>query len=136
MTARAGGTFDVALKPIAPEETADGIALGRFSLDKAYHGDLEATSTGVMLTAGSAGNGSAAYVAIERVSGTLQGRRGAFVLMHNGTMTRDGQSLAVVVAVGSGTGQLDGLGGALAITIVDGKHHYTFEYTLPGASGS
>jgi hypothetical protein len=124
------GSFDVALKPLAPEDKADGIALGRYSLDKQYHGDLEATSTGVMLSAGAESTGAGAYVAIERVTGTLQGRRGSFVLMHQGTMTPEGQHLNVVVAPGTGTGQLAGLAGTLGITITGGKHFYTLDYTL------
>jgi hypothetical protein len=126
----ASGSFDVTLKPLAPEDKADGIALGRYSLDKQYHGDLEATSTGVMLSAGAESTGAGAYVAIERVTGTLQGRRGSFVLMHQGTMTPEGQHLNVVVAPGTGTGQLAGIAGSLGITITDGKHLYTLDHTL------
>ena len=133
MPTHATGSFDVTLKPLAPEDKADGIALGRFSLDKQYHGDLEATSTGTMLTAGADSTGSAVYVAIERVTGTLQGRRGSFALYHNGTMTREAQNLTVLVAPGSGTGALVGLSGKLGITIVDGKHLYDLEYSLPQA---
>jgi hypothetical protein len=133
MSTHATGSFDVTVKPIAPEDKAEGIALGRFSLDKRYHGDLEATATGEMLTAGADSSGSAVYVAIERVTGTLQGRRGSFALYHNGTMTREAQNLAVLVAPGSGTGQLVGLSGKLGITIVDGKHLYDLEYSLAPA---
>jgi hypothetical protein len=133
MSTHATGSFDVTVKPLAPEDKADGIALGRFSLDKQYHGDLEATSTGTMLTAGADSTGSAVYVAIERVTGTLQGRRGSFALYHNGTMTREAQNLTVLVAPGSGTGALVGLSGKLGITIVDGKHLYDLEYSLPQA---
>jgi len=104
------------------------------SIDKQFDGDLEATSKGEMLTAGT-DTGSAVYVAIERITGKLHGRSGAFVLLHNGAMTRDAQQLTIVVVPDSGTGQLVGIAGQMAITIVDGKHLYDFEYTLaPGAS--
>lgn len=129
---KATGSFDVKLTPEAPPETADGIALGRMSIEKRFHGDLEAAGHGTMLTAGAEANGTAAYVAIERVTGTLGGRVGAFVLMHNGTMTRDAQRLAITVAPGSGTGQLAGIAGTLTIRIVEKQHFYVFDYTLPG----
>jgi len=118
------------LSPQAPQEKADGVTLGRLSIDKQFHGDLAASSTGEMLTAASDGNGSAAYVAVERVTGTLHGRSGTFVLLHTGTMTRDAQHLSVTVAADSGTAQLVGLAGTMVITIVDKKHLYDFEYTL------
>ena len=112
------------------EDKAEGSTLGRMSLDKLFHGDLEATGKGEMLTAGT-DTGSAGYVAIERVTGTLQGRSGSFALMHVGTMTRDAQQLSITVVPDSGAGQLVGIAGKLAITIDDGKHFYDFEYTLP-----
>jgi hypothetical protein len=130
VTAHATGSFDVTLKPQGTPDNAEGIALGGMSIAKQFHGDLDGTSTGAMLTAVSDSNGSAAYVAIERVTGTLHGRRGTFVLMHRGTMTRDGQQLTVTVAPGSGTDQLTGLGGSMAIQIVEKRHLYDFEYTL------
>lgn len=130
MPMQISGPFDVTLKPLVSEDTADGIALGRYSLDKQYHGDLEAVSTGAMLSAGAESTGAGAYVAIERVTGVLQGRRGAFALLHQGTMTREGQHLSVVVAAGSGTGELVGLAGTMGITITGGKHFYTLDYTL------
>ena len=133
MTTHATGTFDVALKPLAPEDKAEGITLSRFSLDKQYHGDLEASSTGAMLAAGAERSGAGVYVAIERVTGTLHGRRGSFALHHSGTMTRDAQHLTVLVAPGSGMGELVGLAGTMAITIVDGTHRYDFDYTLAPA---
>ncbi len=127
MTTYASGTFDVKL---TPQETQDkAAAIGRMSIDKQFHGDLEATSKGEML-ASSESNGSAAYVALERVTGTVSGRSGSFVLMHNGTMTRDVQELSVSVVPGSATGQLEGLAGKMTINIVDKKHLYEFEYTL------
>jgi len=100
------------------------------SIDKQFQGDLEATSQGEMLTAGTAVQGSAGYVAIERVSGTLHGRRGTFILQHSGTMTRGAPQLAVTVVPDSGTGELAGLSGRMTITIADGKHSYELEYAL------
>lgn len=130
MTTHATGEFDVKVNAQAPPDKAEGITLARLSIDKQFRGDLNATSKGEMLTAASDSNGSAAYVAIERVTGTLHSRSGTFVLMHSGTMTRDAQHLTVTVAVGSGTAELVGLAGKMVITIVDKKHLYDFEYTL------
>ena len=131
MTTRASGTFDVKLTPQAPSDSAADAALGRMLIDKQFHGDLEATSKGEMLTAGTNVKDSAGYVAFERVSGTLHGRSGSFVLQHSGTMTHGAPQLSVTVVPDSGTGQLDGLAGKMTINIVDGKHLYEFEYTLP-----
>jgi hypothetical protein len=131
-TARAIGTFDVKLAPL-PLETAEGdSALGRMSADKTYRGDLEGTAKGQMLTAMTAVKGSAGYVAIELVRGSLGGRTGTFVLQHSGTMSHGAQSLSITVVPDSGTGELTGLTGKMAIIIADGKHSYDFEYTLPG----
>lgn len=127
---RATGTFDVKVTPQGTPDTAEGIALGRMSIDKLFHGDLEATSKGEMLTAGLESNGSAAYVAIERVTGVLDGIHGSFALMHQGTMNRERQHLTVVVAPDSGTGQLAGLIGTMTITVVNKKHLYDFAYSL------
>ncbi|HVO81379.1 MAG TPA: DUF3224 domain-containing protein [Terriglobales bacterium] len=127
----ARGTFDVTVKPEATDDKSEGLPLGRMSLDKQYHGDLEGIGKGEMLTAGT-GTGSGAYVAIERVTGTLQGRKGTFVLQHQGTMTRGGApQLTITVVPDSGTGQLAGLAGRMDIKISEGKHSYDFEYTLP-----
>jgi hypothetical protein len=134
VSSKASGTFDVKVIPQGTPDSAAGIALGRMSIDKQFHGPLDATSKGEMLTAMNDGTGSAAYVAIERVTGTLDGRSGSFALMHSGAMTRDGRQLVVTVAPSSGTGQLAGLSGTLAINIVDGKHFYEFEYSLPASS--
>lgn len=130
MTTRASGTFEVQLAPIPAYDNSEGSPLGRMSLDKKFVGDLEATSKGEMLMAGTQVKGSAGYVAIERVSGTLHGRSGAFVLQHSGTMTRGAPQLTVTVVPDSGTGQLVGLAGTLMINIAEGKHSYDFEYTL------
>jgi hypothetical protein len=128
VTTHASGTFEVKLGP--QDEKSQDAPLGRMLIDKQFHGDLEATSKGQMLTAGTAVQGSAGYVAIERVSGTLQGRSGTFVLQHSGTMTRGVPQLTVTVVPDSGTGELVGLTGKMTINIADGKHSYDFEYTF------
>ena len=125
----AKGTFDVKVAPLPPDGRAQEAAVGRMSLDKQFHGDLEATGKGQMLTAGTPG-GSGAYVAIEQVIGKLHGRSGSFVLQHSGTMTCGQPQLSITVVPDSGTGELAGLSGNLSIQIVDGKHFYRFEYTL------
>jgi hypothetical protein len=132
VTSHASGTFEVKVTPQAPDAGAD-TGLGRMSLDKQFHGDLEATSKGQMLAAMSSVAGSGGYVAIERVTGTLKGRSGSFVLQHSGTMTRGVPQMTVGVVPDSGTGQWEGLAGAMTIKIADGKHSYEFEYTLPEA---
>ncbi len=132
MTTHATGAFDVQTNPQA-QEAADGLTLARLSLDKQFHGDLEGVGKGEMLAAGT-DTGIGLYVAVERVTGTLQGRRGSFVLVHKGTMSPTSQELAIEVMAGSGIGELAGLAGTLAITITEGKHFYDLEYTLePGA---
>ena len=129
MTSHASGTFDVKVTPQAVEDGDAG--LGRMSIDKQFHGDLEGTSKGFMLASAAAVvKGSGGYVAMERVTGTLKGRTGSFVLQHSGTMTRGAPQLSVTVVPDSGTGQLDGLTGTMNIKIDAGKHSYEFEYTL------
>ena len=128
----AAGTFDVKVIPQAPDAGTDA-SVGRLLLDKRFHGDLEATSQGQMLTAGTEVEGSAGYVAIERVSGTLNGRRGTFALQHSGTMTRGAPGLTIRVVPDSATGELAGLSGKMSITIVDGAHSYDFEYAIAAA---
>jgi len=128
--ARASGTFVVKLTPLA-FEGAPSDMLGRRSIDKQFHGALEGTSQGMMLSAGTNTPGSAGYVAIEQVTGVLDGRRGTFVLQHHATMNRGVPSLSIAVVPDSGTGQLVGLSGTMGIAITDGKHFYDFEYTLP-----
>jgi hypothetical protein len=123
----ASGTFEVKL---TPQESAN---IGRMSIDKQFHGDLSATSKGEMLSAMTEVKGSAGYVAIERVTGTLHGKSGSFVLQHSGTMTRGEPQLSVTVVPDSGTGELTGLAGALTIEIVEKQHFYEFDYTLPGS---
>jgi hypothetical protein len=131
VTTHATGTFDVKLTPVPFDDKAADATLGRMLIDKQFHGDLEATSRGQMLSAGTGGKGSSGgYVAIERVSGKLNGREGTFVLQHNGTMTRGTPQLSITVVPDSGTGQLEGLAGTMTIKIDNGKHSYDFEYTL------
>jgi hypothetical protein len=131
MTARATGPFDVKLAPLDAANKTEDNSLGRMSIDKQFHGDLEATSKGEMLTAGTAVKGSAGYLAIERVSGSLNGRPGTFILQHNATMNRGTPQLNIIVVPDSGTGQLAGLTGTMNIIIADGKHSYDFTYSLP-----
>jgi hypothetical protein len=128
----ATGPFDVKLNPQTDDKVGDP-TLGRMSLDKQYHGDLEATSKGQMLTAMSDVKGSGVYVAVERVNGTLHGHTGTFAMHHTGIMTRGVPQLSITVVPDSGTGQLVGLTGKMDIKIVEGKHSYDFEYTLPEA---
>jgi hypothetical protein len=131
VTEIARGTFEVKLTPQPADRQPDDGALGRIWLDKQFHGDLEATSRGQMLTAMTEVKGSAGYVAIERVSGV---RRGSFVLQHTGTMTRGAPSLTITVVPDSGTEQLAGLSGRMTIAIADGAHSYQLDYTLGAAS--
>jgi Protein of unknown function (DUF3224) len=130
VTKRASGTFDVKVNPQAPEDGVGDPTVGRMSLDKQFHGDLDATSKGQMLAAGTDVKDSAGYVAMERVIGTLQGHKGTFALQHSGTMTRGTLQLSITVVPDSGTGELVGLAGKMTINIVDGKHFYEFEYSL------
>jgi hypothetical protein len=132
MSLHATGPFEVKIDPQAPDEKGGGAAIGRMLLDKQFHGDLEATSKGTMLAAGTgAKNSSGGYVALEIVTGTLKGRTGTFVLLHSATMNRGIPNLSVTVVPDSGTGQLTGLAGKMNIIIADGKHSYDFEYALP-----
>ena len=129
VTNHARGTFDVKIVPQPADDPSAG-PFSRLYLDKQFHGDLDATSKGQMLAAGTAVEGSAAYVALEVVTGTLAGRRGSFVLQHTGTMNKGEPSLTVSVVPDSGTDQLTGLVGKMAIIIEGKKHSYDFEYTL------
>jgi Protein of unknown function (DUF3224) len=133
MTRHAQGAFEVKLTPQLPEDKSEGSTLGRMLLDKQFHGDLEAVSRGQMLTGMTAVQGSGAYVAIERVTGTLNGHSGSFILHHVGIMVRGVPQLNVTVVPDSGTGELVGLTGTMTILITDGKHSYDFAYTLPEA---
>jgi len=132
MTNHASGAFDVKVTPQKPDnKEAEAAGFGRMSLDKQFHGDLEATSKGEMLGAMTEVKGSAGYVAMERVTGTLNGRSGTFVLQHSGTMTRGAQHMTITVVPDSGTGGLAGINGSMTIIIKEGgKHFYEFEYQL------
>jgi hypothetical protein len=128
----ARGSFDVKVTPQTADPVETAAALGRLSLDKTFHGDLEAKSQGVMLSAGTEVEGSAGYVAIERAAGTLRGRQGGFVLQHLGTMKGGAFELTIRVLPDSGTGALAGLAGEMQIHIApDGAHTYTLDYVLP-----
>ena len=129
MTTHASGTFEVKLSP--QDDKSSDSTLGRMTIAKQIHGDLEGTSMGQMLTAGTGVTGSGVYVAIEKISGTLHGRKGTFILHHTGVMTRGAPQLTITVVPDSGTGELEGLTGKMTINIADGKHSYDFEYTLP-----
>jgi hypothetical protein len=133
MTSVAKGTFVAKLAPLAFEGQPDGARLGRMSIDKEFSGDLTATSKGQMLSASTEVRGSAGYVAIERVEGTLNGRKGTFVLQHTGTMNKGAPSLSVAVVPDSGTGELVGLVGNMSITVAEGAHEFEFSYTVPQA---
>jgi Protein of unknown function (DUF3224) len=134
MAKHAIGTFAVKVLPQPAEQTVGDPTVGRLSIDKQFHGDLEATSKGQMLAVGTDVKGSAGYVAMERVAGTLHGRRGTFALQHSGTMTRGTPELKVTTVPDSGTGDLIGITGTMEIKIVDGQHLFDFEYTLPEAT--
>jgi len=127
----AAGPFEVQLTPQPP---GDDAVLGRFALDKEFLGDLTGTSKGQMLAFGSTVKGSAGYVAMEYVTGSLSGRQGTFVLQHSGSMTRGSGELVITVVPDSGTDALVGLSGTMRIEIADGKHSYVFDYSLAGTT--
>jgi uncharacterized protein DUF3224 len=129
VTRHASGTFEVKLNPQVDDKVGDPTVV-RMSSDKQLHGDLEGTSKGQMLAVRTDVKDSAGYVAMERVTGALQGRSGTFALQHSGTMTRGTPQLTITVVPDSGTGQLVGIAGKMTINIVDGKHSYEFVYTL------
>lgn len=126
------GEFKVELNPLdCYARGNNGISLGRMSIDKTFFGDLNATSKGEMLSATTGTKGSAGYVAIEQVNGSLSGKRGSFVLQHFGSMSNGNNRLILEVVPDSGTDQLTGLSGKMNIKIENGKHFYEFEYELP-----
>lgn len=131
MTTHARGKFDVQGHAMPLENIDKDASLGRMSLDKQYHGDLDGIAQGQMLSIGTPATGSAVYVAVERVTGTLAGKRGTFALYHTGVMTRGAPSLSISVAPDSGTGELTGITGTLNIDVKNGEHLYDFEYSLP-----
>jgi hypothetical protein len=130
---QANGTFEVKLEPQSLSDNGQTANLGRLSIDKQFFGDLTGSSAGEMLAFSTGVEGSAGYVALERVAGSLQGRSGSFALQHNGSMARGAQQLEITVVPDSGTHELEGLAGNMAILIEDGQHRYRFDYTLPEA---
>lgn len=132
MTSQATGTFEVKVKPLPEDEKVAGVAVGRMSIDKTFKGDIEGTSKGEMMTAGTQVKGSAGYVAVEIVTASIKGRSGTFTLLHHATMKQEGDfRMNIVVIPDSGTGGLVGLAGKMEIIIEGGKHSYKFDYTLP-----
>jgi hypothetical protein len=131
LSARANGAFDVKISPLTLSEQSADPKLGRMAIEKQYHGDLEAAAKGEMLTAQSELKASGVYVAVERVTGTLNGKRGSFAMYHSGIMNRGKPELTITVVPDSGTEELQGLTGTMNIKIDNGKHSYDFEYSLP-----
>lgn len=129
----ASGSFEVTVNPLEADENAGGSEFGRMSIEKRFSGDLVGVGKGQMLTAGDPAEGTAGYVAMERVSGTLGGRSGSFALQHHATMHDGKNELSIVVVPGSGDGELAGLAGELAVDIQDGRHSYRLEYSLPAS---
>ena len=134
----ASGTFEVSLTP-HPGDAGNGNGgeqvVGRMIIDKQFDGDLKASSRGEMLSIGTRAQGSAGYVAMEWVSGILNSRSGRFALQHSGTMNRGAPTLSITVVPDSGTGELAGISGRMTIEIVDGKHHYGFDYSFVSIDG-
>ncbi|HEU4374425.1 MAG TPA: DUF3224 domain-containing protein [Telluria sp.] len=128
MTSRATGSLIVTMTPAAPTERSGRTTLGRMLLDKQYDGDLVATGKGEMLTAVTDTQGAASYVAIEHVTGALNGRAGSFVLHHLGTMVGGVDQLEMAIVAESGTGELAGISGKFTIRVVDGKHLFELDY--------
>ena len=131
LSAHATGGFDVKLSPLTLSEQSAEAKLGRMSIEKQYHGDLDATAKGEMLTAQSEMKDSGVFVAVERVTGTLNGKHGSFSMHHTGVMDRGKPDLRITVVPDSGTDELQGLTGTMNIKIDHGKHSYDFEYSLP-----
>ena len=128
---RATGSFEVNLQPLSNTDVTSDTMFGRLLLNKTFSGDLAATARGQMLSAMTTVKGSAGYVAIDHVTGDLDGRRGSFVLQHSGAMERGMQRLSIMVVPDSGTGELAGISGTLSINVIDGKHFYDFIYSIP-----
>jgi hypothetical protein len=133
MTQQAKGPFDVKIAPQKPDsDVAQAANFSRMTIDKVFHGDLEGTSKGEMIATQAETKSSGGYVALERVTGTLKGREGSFILQHSATMNRGVPSLSITVVPDSGTDELAGITGKLNIVIAKGgKHSYDFEYSLP-----
>jgi len=132
MSERAAGPFDVKVTPQKPDtQIARAANLGRLTVDKRFHGDLEGISKGEMLATQTDVPGSAGYVAMERVTGKLKGRTGSFVLQHSATMSRGTPVSSITVVPDSGTGELRGISGTMIITVAkDGAHSYEFDYQI------
>ena len=131
---RARGTFEVRLEPLEGYNQDPEAKIGRMSIDKTFAGDLVATSRGEMLSGGSPSEGSAGYVAMERVTGSLQCLEGSFLLQHSGSMTPTSQGVTITVVPASGSGELEAIVGTMSIEIEEGRHSYELEYTLQGGS--
>jgi hypothetical protein len=131
MSLHAEGTFEVKNSPLGADDALTGTGIGRFGLDKQFHGDLEGTSKGEMLGAGTPATGTAGYVAIEQITGTLNGHHGSFALQHFGTMEDNKFDLLVKVVPGSGSGELSSIAGTMSIAVANGKHSWKFDYSLP-----
>jgi hypothetical protein len=127
---RAMGSFEVSLQPLSNTEISGDALLGRMLLIKKFSGDLQASARGQMLSAGTTTRGSAGYVAIDQVSGELDGRKGSFLLQHSASMNRGVRTLSIMVVPDSGTDELTGITGTLSINVVDGKHFYDFIYSI------
>jgi len=130
MPTHAKGPFDVT---ITPQETAADASVARMLLYKEFHGDLDAIAHGEMMAAHEPLTGAGVYVALDRVTGTLHGKSGSFLIAHRGIANADGQQLDIVIVPGSGTGQLTGIAGSVGIEIEEKKHFYTIDYTLPAS---
>jgi hypothetical protein len=128
---RATGSFEVSLQPLSNAEVTSDALLGRLLLTKKFSGDLTASARGQMLSAGTATQGSAGYVAMDHVTGTLDGRKGSFLLQHSGSMNRGVPTLSILVIPDSGTDELTGIAGTLSINVIGGKHFYDFLYSFP-----
>ncbi len=126
---QAKGTFEVKVVPLAGDEGTDTGGFGRLSIDKTFSGDLTGSSKGQMVGAFTAVEGSAGYVALERVTGTLNRKKGSFILQHSGTMTKGVSTMLVTVVPDSGTEELTGLAGTMEIIIEGKQHSYVFDYT-------
>lgn len=133
---RAQGTFSVQFASHPPYDDSDGVTIGRATVSKQFVGDLVAHSTVEMLSVRTPVKGSAAYVAIEKVRGTLGGRSGSFVLSHLGNMRGGNQSLLLSVVADAATGELAGLSGTMQIDIKDGVHSYTMDYAFAEGAAS
>lgn len=125
MNLQASGTFEVKVTPLS------GSGFARLALAKQYAGSLTGTAEGEMIASNGGGEPSGGYVALERVTGALNGRSGSFVLQHSGVMAPGMLRIDIQVSPGSGAGELAGITGRMSIRMENKKHYYEFEYTLP-----